>query len=101
MSRRRLPTLKDAMIGMSFLRESIKRSQGTGEDMRKKVRHTLDEEGRERNPFAEEGEECFIATHERASARLYLYGEGEEGEWGVCPKGEWWSLGRWDRRRRS
>lgn len=82
-------------------RVKLKRRQGTDEDMRKKVRRTLDEEGRERGPFVEEGEKRFAVTRERASARLYLYGQGEEGEWGVCPKGEWWSLGRWDRRRRS
>lgn len=66
-----------------------KRNEGTCEDIRREKKKktksdiTLDEGGRERNPFVEEREERFFA------ARVFV----GEGEWGVCPKGEWWSLG--------
>lgn len=50
---------------------------------KRKASRALDEGGRERDPLVEEGEESFFA------ARVFV----GEGEWGVCPKGEWWSLG--------
>lgn len=89
MSRRRLPTLRDVMIGMSVVPQRKYKAQPRyPAKICEKKSDTLDEEGRERNPFAEEGEECFIATHERASARLYLYGGRVKRESGASvPKG--------------
>lgn len=96
MSRRQLPTLRGVYDGNDrYVRRSSEkvsyetkaqpryRRRYVTRGKKKEVRHREHEGGRERNPFVEEGDKRFFV------ARVFV----GEGEWGVCPKGEWWSLG--------